>query len=245
MKHRDTTESVEIRKGMFSSTIFEMELWTLSNDLQFSDEEYQEQLQYNGKMSCGLQLDSTGLFPTKEEALNTLKMCYDDPSDNYLAFIREKAMYCMMPSWHYLKEWTYIYNSLHDESIVRNYDEYSYPFFGRPKEMVRFRQGDIVMVPEGNSGHWGIVYAPPLSKERIMQANMAINERIEAMTGERCERFSVADYSDDSYVILTCNKDYIASHEHVLAHHVLPALQVSGFVRNILEEGLQKAKNDI
>lgn len=37
MKHRDTTESVEIRKGMFSSTIFEMELWTLSNDLQFSD----------------------------------------------------------------------------------------------------------------------------------------------------------------------------------------------------------------
>ena len=70
MKHRDTTESVEIRKGMFSSTIFEMELWTLSNDLQFSDEEYQEQLQYNGKMSCGLQLDSTGLFPTKEEALD-------------------------------------------------------------------------------------------------------------------------------------------------------------------------------
>lgn len=37
MKHRDTTESVEIRKGMFSSTIFEMELWTLSNDLHFSD----------------------------------------------------------------------------------------------------------------------------------------------------------------------------------------------------------------
>lgn len=245
MKHRDTTESVEIRKGMFSSTIFEMELWTLSNDLHFSDEEYQEQLQYNGIMSCGLQLDSTGLFPTKEEALDTLEMCYDDPSDNYLAFIREKAMYCMMPSWHYLKEWTYINNILHDESIVRNYDEYDYPFFGRPKEMVHFKQGDIVMVPEGNGGHWGIVYAPPLSKERIMQANMAINERIEAMTGERCERFSVADYSDDSYVILTCNKDYIASHEHVLAHHVLPALQVSGFVRNILEEGLQKAKNDI
>lgn len=37
MKHRDTTESVEIRKGMFSSTIFEMELWALSNDFQFSD----------------------------------------------------------------------------------------------------------------------------------------------------------------------------------------------------------------
>ena len=245
MKHRDTTESVEIRKGMFSSTIFEMELWTLSNDLQFSDEEYQEQLQYNGKMSCGLQLDSTGLFPTKKEALDTLEMCYDDPSDNYLAFIREKAMYCMMPSWHYLKEWTYIYNSLHDESIVRIYDEYSYPFFGRPKEMVRFRQGDIVMVPEGNSGHWGIVYAPPLSKERIMQANMACNERLEPITGTLLLRQSYFDWSDDNYAILTSNKNYEASHENIIAHHVLPALQVPDFVRDILEEGLQKVKTDI
>ena len=67
MKHRDTTESVEIRKGMFSSTIFEMELWTLSNDLQFSDEEYHAGILYSAGIFCkdgraGLQIHGDGGF---------------------------------------------------------------------------------------------------------------------------------------------------------------------------------------
>lgn len=39
MNHRDTKESVLIRTGLYSSTIYEMEIWTLANELDYTDEE--------------------------------------------------------------------------------------------------------------------------------------------------------------------------------------------------------------
>lgn len=35
MKHRETKQSVLIRTGLYSSTIFELEVWTLANDSGF------------------------------------------------------------------------------------------------------------------------------------------------------------------------------------------------------------------
>ena len=55
----------------------------------------------------------------------------------------------------YLKEWTYKYCYLHDESIVRNFAERENPFMGRPQEMIHFKRGDIVMIPDDYAGHWG------------------------------------------------------------------------------------------
>ena len=41
-------------------------------------------------------------------------------------------MCCMMDAGDYLKEWTYYYCDLFDESLVRNYCENKNPFLGRP-----------------------------------------------------------------------------------------------------------------
>lgn len=236
MNHRNTKETVLIRSGIYSTTIYEMEVWTLADNPDFTDEEFKEQLENYGWMNCGLCRDSVGLFPTKESALEHLDMMYDDPYDNnrelYCAFIREKAMHCMMQPNDYIKEWTYVKGHIIDESLVRNYAEDENPFFGRPKEMVRFQRGDIVMIPDGYSGHWGIVWDTPISSEYIKETN----DRIERETGARGDKYSGMDWTDDQYTILTDNE---GSHEHILAHYVLRASHVPEYVRKTLEEGLR------
>lgn len=236
MNHRDTKESVLIHTGLYSTTIFEMETWALANDQEYTDEEFQAQLKYNGCMDCGLRKESVGLFPTKERALEHLEMMYEDPfakdRELYCAFIREKAMSCMMQPDDYIKEWTYVNGLLLDESLLRNFAEDENPFCGRPQEMIRFKKGDIVMIPDGYCGHWGIVWDPPVSPE--------VNDRIERESSNRGTKCSGMDWSDDQYTILTNVKDYIVSYEHILAHHVLPTWSVPEYVRKVLEEGLKQ-----
>lgn len=238
MNHRDTKQSVLIRTGLYSSTIYEMELWTLANDLEYTDEEYEEQLKYNGYLDCGLRRESVGLFPTKERALEDMEMMFEDPfakdRELYCAFIREKAMYCMMEPGDYIKEWTYVDGHLLDESIVRNFAEEENPFCGRPKEMIRFKRGDIVMIPDMYGGHWGIVWGTPVTPEYTKE----VNDRIERETGVRGTKFSMMDWSDDQYTIFTNGEENMSLHEHILAHHVLPAVHVPEYVRKALEEGV-------
>lgn len=243
MKHRETKQSVLIRTGLYSSTIFELEVWTLANDSGFSDEEFEEQIKRSSCMDCGLRREMVGLFPTKDCALEHLEMMYEDPFPNdrelYCAFIREKAMHCMMQPNDYIKEWTYVHGLLHDESLVRNYAEDENPFGGRPKEMVRFKKGDIVMIPNKYDGHWGIVYETPITPEDIKE----LNERNEKKTGVRVNNYSHLDWSDDQYTILVNCEDGTTSHEHILAHHVLPASHVPEYVQEVLEELLSIFQN--
>ena len=180
-----------------------------------------------------------GLYRSKKEALEFLDMMYDDPyaddRDLHLAFIRERALCCMMQPEDYLKEWTYIHGILHDESIVRNYDEENNPFFGRPKEMIHFKRGDIVMITDGLRGHWGVVCGTPFCAK-----NTEVNKRVElpkVSTG-----LVQKDYSDDSYIIIhNSNGD----HEHILSNRVIPAVDVPDFVRETLEEGLGKGAKTV
>ena len=241
MNHRDTKESVLIRAGVYSTTIYEMEIWTLANEQNDTDEDFRFQLENSWYMHCGLRRELVGLFPTKERALEDLEMMYEDPfaedRELYCAFIREKAMCCMMQPNDYIKEWTYVYGRLHDETLVRNYDEEENPFYGRPKEMVRFKKGDIVMIPDiyKGIGLWGIVWGTPISQEKAQK----VNERFKRRTGISENNFSVLDWTDDQYTILTDVKDKMVSHEHILAHYVLPASHVPEYVRNILEKAVQ------
>lgn len=238
MNHRDTKPNVLIHKGLYSSTIYEMEVWSLANDREYTDEEYEEQLKYNGYLDCGLRRESVGLFPTKERALEHLKMMHEGTfaKDRELccAFIREKAMSCMMQPDDYIKEWTYVDGLLLDESLVRNFAEQEYPFCGRPKEMIRFKRGDIVMIPDIYNGHWGIVWGTPVTPEYIKE----INKRFERKFRDIGKEYSRMDWSDDQYIILTNGEDYMVSHEHILAHHVLPAWSVPEYVRKVMEEGV-------
>lgn len=53
--------------------------------------------------------------------------------------------------------------------------------------------------------------------------------------------FFRAAKGDDQYTILTCDKDYMVSHEHILAHHVLSSYKgTPGYVQEVLEKALDK-----
>lgn len=232
MKHRDTTESVLIHKGIYSRTIYEMEVWSLLNDYELEDTVYQKQIDETGKMDCGLRYESTGLFTTRQDALDHLEMMLDDSyavdrEINHV-FIREKALHCMMQPCHYLKEWTYRHFIQEDESIVRNYDEDDNPFHGRPKEMIRFKRGDIVMVPDECRGYWGIVCATPRTTEDVD----GLYERVIDSTDKAGERRALLDWSHDSYVVRFNDKDN--GYALVAAHRLLPALHVPEFVSHLL-----------
>lgn len=235
MKHRELDQSVRIYQGIYSSTIYEMEFWLLSN-APYTIEEYKQQLKERVVMDCRLERDCVGLYRSKKEALESLDMIYDDctfddDQDLHLVLIRERALCCMMQPEYYLKEWTYIQGILHDESIVRNYDVKNNPFFGRPKEMIHFKRGDIVMIADGLRGHWGIICDTPFCSENIDGKNSTDNQEKQSKE----EMVIQKDYSDDSYIIIT---DGEGNHEHILSHHILPAFDVPEFVRTTLEAGL-------
>lgn len=90
MNHRDSKEAVLIRTGLYSTTIYEMEIWTLANELDYTDEDYKEQLEHSGCMNCGLLRESVGLFSTKESALEHLDMMSEEPFDEY------REIYCAL-----------------------------------------------------------------------------------------------------------------------------------------------------
>jgi hypothetical protein len=145
----------------------------------------------------------------------------------------------MMHPGEYLKEWTYKYCYLHDESIVRNFAEWENPFMGRPQEMIHFKRGDIVMIPDDYAGHWGIVWGTPMTPEQYEKVNERINQGHDGDTMARKWRL---DWSDDNYTILI-NAD--GAHEHIPAHHVLPHDgRIPNFVRKTLMEGLRRAEED-
>ncbi|MCQ2191644.1 MAG: hypothetical protein MJZ23_02110 [Paludibacteraceae bacterium] len=241
MKHKDYTNSKMIYPGVYSSTIFEMEVWALYDMSDYTQEDYEEDLQH-GCMDCGLRKEKIGLFETKEQALNCLDMMYEDPwssdSELYCAFIREKPMQCMMERQdNYIKEWTYVHGKLVDESIVRNYDERNNPFPGRNESMIRFKRGDIVMIPDGYSAYWGIVWGCPLTIEKVQ-------EMLDSFIEKYGEYISTLEYGDDQYTILTTGEGFEGGHEHILAHTLLPATAVLDYVRTTLEKGYKKAEAD-
>ena len=104
----------------------------------------------------------------------------------------------MMPPDKYIKEWSFYHNILMDESLVRNYSGADYLFLGRPKEMIRYRIGDVVQVVEDRQAFWGVVESlPPIY-----------------------DRQNHGDWTDDCYTIrYTPNQK-----RRVRAHHVFDLL---------------------
>ena len=63
MKHRDFDQSVMIYPGIYSATIYEMEVWSLKNE-NFPKEKYEQQLKSWRTASCRI-----GMFLTSLEKL--------------------------------------------------------------------------------------------------------------------------------------------------------------------------------
>lgn len=216
MKRRETNNnSIEVFPSYHSAPYYELEWWTKIGES--SKEEAQKELENLGYIDANYRIDKIGVFETKERALSRLRECldivYEMEEEDYFGppyfFLREKPMYVMMDPHDYIKEWTYLYSFLEDESLVRNYCTSDYPFMGRPKEMIRHKVGDIVMVLEGNNSFWGVVYGVP----RIYDGKPH------------------GDYSDDQYTIYTS----AGVHYHCLAHHVLSSgLYAPEYVEELL-----------
>ena len=102
----ETKEStIKVCEGLYSTSIYEMDVWTLPTDNEDSEEDYIWQLENVGHMDCGLRRELTGLFRTKELALENLDEFLDNRVVNlniYCTFIRERTLNCMMHPGEYL-----------------------------------------------------------------------------------------------------------------------------------------------
>lgn len=244
MKHKDFTQVVHPYDNIATTCCYEMEIWGYAMQQEYTEEDIKEDISQYGKIRLRSYHNSSSIYRSKEDALEFLEMIYDDyyeddEEDILVVYIRQKTINLQMPVNSYLKEWTYDGFYLQDESIVRNCDPEENKFFGRPKEMIRHKIGDIVIVAEGNDAHWGIVYALPPTPDYVKN----LNDNALAK-GHVYENGSMLDYSDDCYIILTNDGDYMQSHEHILAHHIVSewGIRVPENVENLLRVGLKKAQ---
>lgn len=75
------------------------------------------------------------------------------------------------------------------------------------------------------------------TRELYEMAKEHFNRKCDAIE----KSFFRAAKGDDQYTILTCDKDYMVSHEHILAHHVLSSYKgTPGYVQEVLEKALDK-----
>ena len=119
MKHRDTERSIQVYPHWYSQPYYELEAWVETQLLK--KEEAMQWLQKYGHLPCNMALGRIGVFPTKERAESASEELCDTLENYPCRFIREKPLYMMMPPDKYIKEWSYRFTLLEDESLVRNY----------------------------------------------------------------------------------------------------------------------------
>ena len=159
MKHRDFDDTIQVCTGLYSRPYYELEAWIETKELKKND--VMKWMQSHGHIPCNVALDRIGVFQTKEEAESCMSELLDTMENYPCCFIREKPLCVLMSPDKYIKEWSYKHSLLEDESLVRNYAEHEYPFWGRPKEMIRFNVGDIVQVVDDRQSFWGVVRETP------------------------------------------------------------------------------------
>lgn len=234
--------SVQIYPTITSSTIFEMTVWYRNLEPATNTaEDYREMIEQEGVMRDQCYEITIGHYPSLQKAQEALIEEFDYVYDSgrqriCFAIIREKAMYMQMEPGHYLNEWSFEQAHMVDQSLVRNYDLDNNRFYGRPADRIRHKIGDIVRCIGGDDVFWGIICALPPTVEYVS----ALNERTKASREARDIPWdSMLDYSDDQYVILTNDGDYMQSHTHILSHRVFkPDFAVPDEVRKILTKSL-------
>ena len=199
MMKKETRNTIEVFPSVYSEPYYELEAWTKLEETDMEDAK--DQLEDQGEIDANYRIDCVSVCHTKERALEEMDMFLDivyeteEYLDRPIFLLREKPLCSMMEPHSYIKEWTYVGSLLEDESLVRNYALQSYPFMGRPKEMIRHKVGDIVMVVEGGCSFWGVVASVPRTYDGKPHG----------------------DYSDDQYTVYTS----AGCHSQCLAHHVL------------------------
>lgn len=218
MKQREKENTIQVFPHVYSSPYYELEAWAELETVK--DEEDKkcilEDFAHSGDfINADHTRECLGVFLTKERALTRMEELLDCEDENYsYFFIREKPLYTMMRPFDHIKEWLYYRGLLVDESLVRNYeydDNFLETFRGRPKEMIRFKVGDIAIeLGEDGSSYWGVVASvPPI-----------------------CDGKNHGDYSDDQYALYT--SEY--NHSHVLAHRLVHPQHIPDYIEELLRK---------
>lgn len=222
MKQKKTKNTIQVFPHIYSLPYYELESWKKVNDVQ-TQEDVLLDLQEIGEIRAPYTCKNIGVFTTKQDALWQIEELLD--TENNLCeyfFLREKPLHTMMYDGDYLKEWLYWKTALVDESLVRNYDLHNNPFMGRPKEMIRHKIGDIVIVFGHRDSHWGVIASTPCIYDGQPHG----------------------DYSDDQYKILTQpvlpqSRNYW--HEHILSHRIIQPTYIPDYVKELLESTIAVA----
>lgn len=134
-------------------------------------------------------------------------------------------------SWVYDKD-----GSLVETSTTVCKGEYPYSsFFGRSKERIRFHEGDIVEVVDGDSVHLAIVGAEGPTVEWFW----GLYRRSMIERNKLGKGYYGADFSDDCYYVIDAPGCH--AHQHVTTL-MAPSLPISQDIREYLEECLTLSK---
>ena len=132
-------------------------------------------------------------------------------------------------------EWIYdACGKLIDNSYASMHHYDREKFYGRPKDKIRFKPGDLVEWFDGcDSVTLGVVAGLPPSIDQCWERMRCV------LTDRRFEKLSdkedgyILDFTDDSYVVID-TPDYMVSHEHVASHYVaFPSIPVSEKLRGM------------
>ena len=177
------------------------------------------------------------LFHTLEEAeAKIAELAAENSEDRYCFFIREVPVGVLCyHSWSqrtrsYTRDGKLFAESA-ASSIADKNDDYE-PFYGRDKDELQFRPGDLVEVFCGDSVSLEIVCSLPPDRD-------AVKQRILANT----RKFGIGlDYSDDSYVTLDGDEGYMECHSHPWIVQCFPAntLKMNEEHKKKLLNGYQK-----
>ena len=176
------------------------------------------------------------LFHTLEEAERKVaELAAENSEDRYCFLISEVPVGVLC--YHSWSQRTRTYTrdgKLFAESaassVADKNDDYE-PFYGRDKDELQFRPGDLVEVLRGDSVTLEIVYSLPLDRATVEERGLANR------------RFGLClDYTDDGYTTLDGDEGYMECHSHPWIVQCFPAntLKMNEEHKKKLLNGYQK-----
>lgn len=138
--------------------------------------------------------------------------------------VQEVPLFSAIKPDAHIREWIYKGACLLSESLCcHNYG--AEKFMGRPAELIRFQEGDLVNIVYDDCLSAGIVVSSPPTDTEVMQRFEKFCKNFSPTSHESADweayRAFDSDYSADCYRILVANSDNGLSLESVLASRVI------------------------
>lgn len=217
-----------------SKYIFELEILTYSWDMDFENPYPAFNISRSGRFLCR----------TFEEAnIQIKKLAAVNGQEKIYRFVLRKLPLAeRFYSGDFLKLHVYDANgTMLDQSLCSDCASAGRlnEFRGRPENLVRFHEGEIVECFDRDKVRLAVVTGLPLTPSQCLEIAERHNNRHPEYPKEW-----ILDWSDDSYTVIH-GPDYAATHEHIFAPFVSkPTFEVPEELRKYLEEAWEKVKDE-